>query len=198
MKIPILVVCVAVIYGTLGIYAEKSVDIIKGITHDSNYISKYPNAPLVKSLSRQKRCLIRDLMSPLEMGLRIVGFAGDNVLTRSVSEFRKFVNDILLCSTNRSIEKLSIDLVEQMMLHPIETTKDIWCYFLNAMESQSNEMIRATTSLLSQAFFRMFLPGLHTVLNYLADAHLLPLSLMPMVEMFNLLYTLLKLMGYVP
>lgn len=176
-------------------------------TDDSNYILKYPNALLAKSFSRQKRGLITSplgstlLISPLEMGLKILGFS-DNALIKSALDLINFGNDMLfnrtdLCSKSiTSVEKLSINLAE-MMLHPIQTIKDILCYIFNAIGNEGRAIVLAITPHLSKFFFRMILPGLHTILNSLAKTGLLPENLKVWINMFNVSYDLLKILGYV-
>lgn len=198
MKIPILVFCLAVIFGNIScrIYSEESVNLIEGTADDDgDYGTSYFNVPLEKSLSRYKRASI---LSPVTDIAKLMGF-GSNGFIKTILHFVDFISGLLtgqenLCPT---VEKLSIDLIEKMLLHPIETTKTIFCYIFNAIGQEGRAIALRILKTVSDFLFTIFLPGLHTILNQMARTGLLPPNLRLMVESFNILYNFLRMMGYV-
>lgn len=158
------------------------------------YHDNYFNVPLERSLSRYKRASI---LSPITSMADLMGF-GSNGLIKYILHFVNFINGLLteqegLCST----EKLSIDLIEKMIEHPIQTIEVILCQIFNVIGKESREIALRLLKTASAFLSTIFLPGLHTALNQIARTGLLPPNLWALVEAFNAFYNVLQLIGYV-
>ncbi|XP_070154771.1 uncharacterized protein [Polyergus mexicanus] len=194
MKVPILIFCLAVIFGNISckIYSKENVNLIEG-TGDK-YHDSYFNVPLDKSLLRYKRASI---LPPITNIIDLMGF-GSNGLVKTILHFVNFIIGLLteqegLCPT----EKLSIDLIEKMMQHPIQTTEIILCQIFNVIGQESRAIALRLLTTAWEFLSTIFLPGLHTTLNQIAKTGILPPQLRALIETFNLFYDFLRLLGYV-
>lgn len=195
MRVPILVLTLVVIYGTCRTYAKESTDLIKEELNDGNQLS-IPYASLEKSLSRNKRSIL--LLAPLtRIALRLATLS-TNIVIRTAFDFVKFIFNVLsgqnVCP---KIDGLSFGLIDKIIRNPFGAIKTVICYFLQVIGSGSRALSVKFLHLFSQFIRRAFLPGMHTMLNVLADTGLLPPSLRALVISFNVLYRILQLIGYV-
>lgn len=130
---------------------------------------------------------------PIRIGLNMLEFP-----FRSVLDLMNFAQSIMfgedLCP---KVEKLSVDLIEKIIMHPIQAIKIIMCYFMNAIGSEGRATMLAITPYLSKFVFKIFLPGMHTILNRLNKTGMLPQSVEDMIKMFNACYMVLQMLGYV-
>ncbi|XP_029667076.1 uncharacterized protein LOC115237870 [Formica exsecta] len=197
MKIPILIFCLAVIFGNISckIYSKENINLIEG-TGDK-YHDSYFNIPLEKSLSRYKRASILPITSPITNIVDLMGF-GSNGLVKTILHFVNFIIGILteqegVCPT----EELSIDLIEKMIQNPIQTTETILCQIFNVIGKESRAVALRLLKTAWEFLSTIFLPGLHTTLNQIAKIGILPPQLRVLIETFNFFYNMLKLLGYV-
>lgn len=157
------------------------------------YHDSYFNVPLERSLSRYKRASIFPITS---MG-DLMGF-GSNGLIKDILHVVSFINGLLtnqkdLCPT----EKLSIDLIEKMFQHPIQTIEIILCQIFNVIGQESREIALRLLNIAWEFLSTIFLPALHTSLNQIAKTGLVPPNLMAFIMAFNTFYNILKILGYV-
>ncbi|XP_012222989.1 uncharacterized protein [Linepithema humile] len=199
MKISILVLTLVVIYGTCRIYAEESTDLKKEEPNVGNHLLNFPNTPLEKSFSRNKRT-ISLLPNGVKIMLKLVKLVNNSII-KGISDVAGFVFGAL---TGQSVcskaEKLSLDLIDKIILQPIQTTKTIICYILHEIGSKSFALINKSLEVLinvSSKFLKTLLPIVHKVLNILLKTGMLPPSLAGLVVAFNVLYKFLQIIGYI-
>ncbi|CAL1673820.1 unnamed protein product [Lasius platythorax] len=171
MKISNLVFYLAVIFGSIYCISCRTYN-KKDVNlieeaADGNYDMSYFNVSLERSLSRHKR-------ANFIIGL-LTGQEG-------------------LCPNT---EKLSIDLIGKMILHPIQITKTILCHIVNIIGKENRAITHRLFNTFSDFLRTIFLSGLHTTLNQIANTGILPSSLRTLVEMFNVFYNALRLVGYI-
>lgn len=162
---------------------------------DGNYDMSYFNVSLERSLSRHKRA---STLSPLIEIAHFFRIDYANSLIKTILNFIDFIIGLLtgqegLCPT----EKLSIDLIGEMILHPIQITETILCYIFNIIGREKRAITHRLFNTFSDFLRTIFLPGLHTMLNQIAETGILPSSLRTLVEMFNVFYNVLRLVGYI-
>ncbi|KAH0950168.1 hypothetical protein HN011_003206 [Eciton burchellii] len=171
MRLPILVLCLAVVYGTCRIYGEN-VDLID---REENDKSDYPMVPMEVALSRHKR----GVLSP---------------------DFGDFINGVFggqldLCPEG---EKLSFsEWFKKAFVHPISTLQDIVCKMAKGIGRESLAAMHKFFKIFSQFFTKIFLPKLHAILNLLLKTRLMPAPVVIAIEIFNAFYAFLKLTGNV-
>ncbi|KAL6445971.1 hypothetical protein ACFW04_000976 [Cataglyphis niger] len=194
MKVPILIFCLTVIFGNIScrIYSKENVNLIEETS--DKYHDSYFNVPLERSLSRYKRA---SMLFPITSMGDLMGL-GSNGLIKNILRVVNFVNGLLtnqedLCST----EKLSIDLIEKMFQHPIQTIEIILCQIFNVIGQESREIALRLLKITWEFLSTIFLPGLHTTLNQIASTGILPPNLRIMIETFNVLYNFLHMLGYI-
>jgi len=157
--------------------------------------SDHSIVPLKAALSRHRR----SALSPVLLALRLLGI-GDNRIIKDLVNLIDFTNDLFngqleVCPKT---EKLSIvRLIQNVFWHPIGTVENILCNFVNMIGNEGLVIVRALFQIFSQFIRKIFLPKLHTILNLMLRSHLMPSNLVIMIEMFNVLYAFLKLIGYV-
>ncbi|EZA53235.1 hypothetical protein DMN91_004850 [Ooceraea biroi] len=194
MRLPLLVLCVAVIYGTCRIYGEENVNSIESVTNDGYYKLDYSNVPVERALSRHKRNSI--LSSPItKMALKMLGI-GDNSVIVKIINFFSFVNGVLTGTLKcPKVERLSINLIKTIVLHPIETLETIVCYFFNMIGSEGRAVVAKVLHIFWEFLRNILLPGLYRVSTMLLKIPVLPPSVRTVLTMFNLIYNVLKLLG---
>lgn len=127
------------------------------------------------SLSRYKRA---NALSSITNLINLIGIDSNNkTILDSFNLIALLTEQKDLCP----MEKLSINLIIKMMLHP----KILFCFVFNTIKQ--NEFF-------SKFLFKIFLPGLHWVLN-LIEKTLSNYRLQ--IEIFNTLYNILKIFGYI-
>lgn len=170
----------------------------------------YANTPLEGYLARHKRASILSPITsvslPVKPILDLFGI-GNGTVSRIVSTIVDSIQFIVRTVNGQEacpkIEKSSLcELIPAIginaVLHPIKTARFVTCYVIQRIGAQSRELTGKTFELLSQFFFKVFLPGLHTTLNTLNNTGLLPPQISAAITMFNLIYGVLKISGYVP
>ncbi|XP_071559975.1 uncharacterized protein [Temnothorax nylanderi] len=210
MRIPFLILCLAVVYGACRTYGhEESNDLTAGeLRNNGDYkfdLARKTDLPLERFLSRHRRFAsllsplssITSVTNPIDTALKLLGL--DNCIISTIVDGIKFIYGALtgqdVCP---KVEKLSLNLIPNAILHPIETAKTVVCYTFQTIESGTRALIRQGFELASQFFRYVFLPGLHTTLNTLDKTGLLPPQISAMIKVFNLVYSILQISGYVP
>ncbi|KAL6262921.1 hypothetical protein P5V15_005709 [Pogonomyrmex californicus] len=227
MKIPILILCLVVVYGSCRIIDEENVDLAEETENYGNYELEYANVPFEKSFSRQRRASlfspitspiktittpIKTITTPIEkitslptkmvsaptkMILKLLGL--DNSLIAKILSFLSFIPRAFLGDKDvcPKIEKLP-DLLMNIIKDPFGTAKTIVCYVFQIIGVPGRALLRIAFPLMSKFFWRTLLPVFHRIVNMINNTGLLPPSLKAMVVSFNMMYKLLQVVGKVP
>ncbi|XP_011693309.1 PREDICTED: uncharacterized protein LOC105453232 [Wasmannia auropunctata] len=200
MRIPLLILCLTVVYGACRSTGEESFDVAEQIQDNGHYKVAQTNVPYEIFLARHKRAnLLSPITFPIETALRLIGF--NNGIIAPFVDVMKFMTGAL---TGQDVcpkvqVQLSCQLIVQAFTNPLQTIKTVVCRVLQLIGSTGNAVVNKMfdTSVL---FCRnVFLPGMHTTLNVIKDnIPFLPPQIVAMIVAFNALYTLLQLIGYVP
>ncbi|XP_011175203.2 uncharacterized protein LOC105207450 [Solenopsis invicta] len=192
MRLPLFILCLAVAYGTCLSHGDVT-EIQNG-----DYKVNLSDVPFERFHSRHKRSLLSPVTAPLDMILRLCG-VNEGAITTSVN-LLKFVTNALMgqdvCPKTEGVSLLG--LIPQMMCHPVQTTEALTCHFLQTVGNGGRALTSKAFDLSVQIFRNIFLPGLHTTLNALKGTHLLPPQINAAIDIFNLIYKFLQIMGYVP
>ncbi|XP_024887777.1 uncharacterized protein LOC112464798 [Temnothorax curvispinosus] len=208
MRIPFLILCLAVVYGACRTYGreESNIDLTGELKNNGDNkfdLAPTTDLPLEKFLSRHRRFAsllsplssITSVTNPIDTALKLFGL--DNCIISTMVDGIKFISGALtgqdVCL---KVEKLSLNL--NAILHPIETAKTVVCYTFQTIGSGTRALIGKGFELASQFFRNVFLPGLHTMLNIFDKTGLLPPQISAMIKMFNIVYSILQISGYVP
>ncbi|XP_077259271.1 uncharacterized protein LOC143895796 [Temnothorax americanus] len=212
MRIPFLILCLAVVYGACRTYGrEESIGLTEELKNngDNKFDLAPTDLPLEKFLSRHRRFAsllpplssITSVTNPIDTALKLLGF--DNcimsTMISTITDGIKFISGALTVQdVCPKVEKLSLDLIPKAIIHPIETAKTVVCYTFQTIGSGTRALIGKGFELTSQFFRNVFLPGLHTTLNIFDKTGLLPPQISAMIKLFNMLYLILQISGYVP
>ncbi|TGZ50111.1 uncharacterized protein [Temnothorax longispinosus] len=208
MRIPFLILCLAVVYGACRTYGreESNIDLTEELKNNGDNkfdLAPTTDLPLEKFLSRHRRFAsllsplssITSVTNPIDTALKLFGL--DNCIISTIVDGIKFISGALtgqdVCP---KVEKLSLNL--NAILHPIETAKTVVCYTFQTIGSGTRALIGKGFELASQFLRYVFLPGLHTTLNIFDKTGLLPPQISAMIKVFNLGYSMLQIIGYVP
>ncbi|XP_018309148.1 uncharacterized protein [Mycetomoellerius zeteki] len=202
MKIPLLILCLAVVYGTCRTYDGD--DVIKAIQNNGDY-KNYANMPFEKSLARYKRTILSSIQIPSSIGTPL-GLLTLNGVRSTDENFMTFINELLTGKDVRStIDKLSLVNIPKL-LNPFEIIQTVinfgekiilsWQninkYYLNALFDKMYQV-------LLNFGLKVFLPGLHAILNKLLEFNskfeLLPKQIDDFIYLFNAVYTFLQMIG---
>ncbi|XP_011631693.1 uncharacterized protein LOC105423591 [Pogonomyrmex barbatus] len=179
MRVSILILCLTVVYGSCRTIGEEKIDFIKK-TNNEDYKLDYANVPFEKSLSRQRRDSLSQIVSSMKYNVR-----------NEIPDLIFFVYGIMtgqkdLCPKNISSE----DLIESLMnitTEPIKTFKAIVCYIQVIGNQNSNALLQEAIN-----FFKKFLPKL----NEIAESSSFPSSLEPIIYILNIINLILQMYGY--
>jgi len=200
MKIPFLILCLAVVYGACRTYGhEENIDLTAELRNNEDYKLDYANIPVERFLSRHRRAsLLTPITSPIKAVLEIFG-VGKSMISKTI-DFMEFMFGAMTGQKNVCPkQQLScLQMIPQALLHPMEMTKSIICNIFQAISYGSRVLAGKIFDLSKQFFFQLFLPGLHTTLNVLDKTGLLPPQISAMIKLFNIFYGILKLTGKVP
>lgn len=197
MKIPILVVCLTVIFGNIScrIYSNENVDLIEGTAGDENYDMNYFNVPLEKSLSRYKRAStlspVTDLIDMIE--------TGSTDLIQSILNLFNFIKGLLtgqkgVCPMENLSFKMLIEKLSEEINHPIQAIETIICFIYNTIGEETHSISSALSKTISTFLCTIFLPGLHTILDDIINAiPNLPANIKSLISTFDTFYPILKL-----
>ncbi|KYN34912.1 hypothetical protein ALC56_10880 [Trachymyrmex septentrionalis] len=173
MKIPLLILCLAVVYSTCRTYDEED-HVIKAIQSNGDY-KNYANMPFERSLARYKRTILSPvpaLINTLLWGLNNVRSTDKNFMT--------FISDLLTRKNDlNQIKKIIQDSFE-IITEPV------------------NALIDQIFQIAIYLFLNIFLPALHTVLFKLMNTGLLPSQIEALIIGFDMIYKCLQFTGYVP
>jgi len=125
---------------------------------------------------------------------------GDNKVIQGIVNFVDFVNGVLNGQLDfcPKTEQLSIPgFIKNIFLHPIGTLENVLCRVANIIGREGLAVMRTILQILSQFIRKIFLPKLHTTLNLMLKTHLVPPQIVALIQMFNVFYGFLKLIGYV-
>ncbi|XP_012055522.1 PREDICTED: uncharacterized protein LOC105618599 [Atta cephalotes] len=188
MKIPLLILCLAVVYGTCQTYDEK--DHTKAIENNGDY-KNYANMPFERSLVRYKRTISSVMPTPINALLSLLEFND----VRSIDKnFMTFISDLL---TGKDVwseiasANISTLLNQFKKINIVDFVREKIMTLINASFDKIFEVAKV-------CFLNLFLPILYMVLNKAKDTGLLPSQISAMIEMFNLCYKFLQFAGYVP
>ncbi|XP_029162936.1 uncharacterized protein LOC114934445 [Nylanderia fulva] len=193
MKVSILVVYLIVIFGSISCktYIDRTnIDLLRAADNGNHDTSDF-NVSLEKS-----RYKSASILSPITKIGHLIGIDSNNFI-KSILQFTDFIIGLLTGQNGFCPEKLSIDSIEEIILHPIQMIKTIICYTFNTIGRTKRAIVYNAFDFFSNFLMTVFLPSLHTVLNQIANTGILPQSLENVVNMFNTLYNILRLMGYV-
>lgn len=94
------------------------------------------------------------------------------------------------------VEKLSLGLILQITLNPITTIRTILCNVFDLIGSTGRAMLLKGIQYGITFTKKVIIPGTHTILNKAKDTGKLPPSINAMIDMFNVTYKMMKLVGY--
>lgn len=197
MKVSIVVVCLAVIFGSIcckTFVDRTNIDLIEGAA-DENHNTNYFNVPLTKALSRYKRD--STLFPPItdEIG-HLIGI-DSNGLIKTVLNFSHFITGLLTEQDDFCSKKPSTSGLEEDVTFPIQVIKSIICRIFSIVGKEKRHLMRAALAAFAHFMGFVVLPAVHKVLNLINDTGILPPTLKGFVVMFNITYMILKLMGMV-
>lgn len=96
----------------------------------------------------------------------------------------------------RNVTKLSLRLIARAVLHPFKTIETILCHFLNGIGNQSRALIILGFNAALEITKKILLPELHKILNQMYNTNL-PTSIKTLIDIFNILYLFLQIIGFV-
>ncbi|XP_011872074.1 PREDICTED: uncharacterized protein LOC105564368 [Vollenhovia emeryi] len=201
MKIPFLILCLAVVYGSCRTYESEETDLTTEIENNEDYKLDYANVPLERLLSRHSRGLlspqniIKPITIPVDMILKLCGF-DDGIVAATLSTMKTTLG-VFMGQDCPKVE-LSLGTFVNSILDPIGAVKTVACYVVQGVGTQSRAMMGKVLDLSMQFCTQVFLPGMHTTLNTLNSTGMLPPQISAMIAIFNVVYGVLKMTGTVP
>ncbi|KAL0119307.1 hypothetical protein PUN28_009705 [Cardiocondyla obscurior] len=212
MRIPFLILCLVVVYGACRTYERpENVDLQSNVWRAASKIPNengnyeydydYDGIPFAKPFSRQKRTvglLLKPITLPLNALLKLLGFE-KNIISSVIDLVRITFGALLgqnVCPEGSSVSILG--LVTKTFTDPIKTFQTVLCNSLQTIGSINRVLMNKIFKLFASFFWKVFLPGLHTTLNTLNKTGLLPPQISAAIAIFNMIYGVLRIMGYVP
>lgn len=154
--------------------------------------------PLERALlSRHRRAsLLAPVTFPIKAVLNLLGY--DNGVISQITDLIKFISAALIGEVECPKVEFSLGLIPKTIINPVETIKVVGCYIIQEIGSQTRVILRKVIDIFIQLIRNVFLPGLHTTLNTLDGTGLLPSQISTIIKVFNTIYSLLQIIGYVP
>ncbi|KYN23280.1 PREDICTED: uncharacterized protein LOC108758343 [Trachymyrmex cornetzi] len=185
MKIPLLILCMAVVYGTCRTYNEGD-HVTKAIQNNGDY-KNYANMPFEKSLMRYKRTISTSVIpTSINALLSLLGF---NDVRCTDETFMTFINN-LLTGKDVLFKIASANISTLLNQEPFNFISSIIMSFFNTVSNKIFEVAK-------DFFLVVFLPALHTLLNAAMKNLPLPPQISAMITTFNAMYGILQILGYV-
>lgn len=165
--------------------------LLKVLLADSKeeYISNYQDESWERSLSRSKRSLLTPLMNLFGKGF--------TVIMKPIFHLSIFTFEVLLgireCSNMKDIPK---ELFPRFGSISIEMVKAIICHIGSAIGAQGRKVLLKILQYLLSFMRTVIIPGLHKILNKVKDTGILPPSIVGIITTFNVIYDMMRLLGY--
>ncbi|XP_018400103.1 PREDICTED: uncharacterized protein LOC108777656 [Cyphomyrmex costatus] len=195
MKIPFLILSLAVVYSICQTYDEEN-DVVKALQNNEDY-KNYANMPFERFSARYKRTILSSTTYPIDTLLSLLGVNGARSSVRNVITFATE-----LLSGNRNIcskvDKLSLATIPKCVTNPIEAIESVICYVTETIATTSNEFFDKAFNVIFYFIKCTGLPSLRKLLNAINYYIPLPSQFQEMIGFFNTMYDVGVMLGWFP
>ncbi|XP_011068703.1 PREDICTED: uncharacterized protein LOC105154707 [Acromyrmex echinatior] len=186
MKIPLLILCLTVVYGACQTYDEG--DYVTKVIQNNGDYKNSANVPFERSLARYKRTILSVIPTPINALRSLLEF---NDVKSTDKNFMTFISDLLTGKDVSEIASANISTLLNQFKKVIQNTVNFGRGIINALFDKMFEVAKVF-------FLKVFLPVLHAVLNKAKDTGILPEQMNTMITAFNILYKVLQITKQVP